>query len=270
MKNAMKKDEIRGLRHSSPRGCDSKAAVPSLERRLAAYFLAGAGVVTVTTTANAEVVYTPADIVLTNGVLAIDLNNDGTFDLRITNRESHYSSTAYRVGVLTVDGNVGAAVVVAKSGYASYPAPLRRGFPIGPDSPKRFADFKRLNGLMANAWCYPLAANPLDCHSGGLWKKATQRFLGIRFHINGETHYGWARLSTATRTTRLPMIKAHFTGYAFETVPDKTIAAGDQGTGSDAEHDSHLQNESYKPNPAKRPASLGLLSLGSSALSSWR
>jgi len=269
MKNAMKKDEILGLRHSSPRGCDSKAAVPSLERRLAAYFLAGAGVVTVTTTANAEVVYTPADIVLTNGVLPIDLNNDGTSDFHITNRESNYSTTAYMLGNLTALGKVGAAVVVAKSGYASYPAPLRRGFPIGPDSPKPFAGLERAQ-VMAAAWCYPLAANPLDCHSGGLWKKATQRFLGIRFQINGETHYGWARLSTATRTTRLPMIKAHFTGYAFETVPDKTIAAGDQGTGSDAEHDSHLQNESYKPNPAKRPASLGLLSLGSSGLSSWR
>jgi hypothetical protein len=244
----------------------------SLERRLAAYFLAGAGVVTVTTTANAEIVYTPADIVLTNGVLPIDLNNDGTSDLRITNRESNYSSTAYRVGVLTVDGKVGAAVVVQRSSFGSHslPAALPQGFPIGPDSPKRFAGFKTVNGLMANAWCYPLAANPLDCGSGGLWTKATQRFLGIRFHINGETHYGWARLSTNTRTTRLPMIRAHFTGYAFETVPDKTIAAGDQGPSSDAEHDSHLQNESYKPNPSKRPASLGLLSLGSSALSSWR
>jgi hypothetical protein len=268
----MKKDEIRGLRHSSPGGCDSKASVPSLERRLAAYFLAGAGVVTVTTTANAEVIYTPADIVITNGVLPIDLNNDGTSDLHITNRESNYSTTAYRVGNLTAFGKVGAAVVVAKSCcyFGSYlPAPLRRGFPIGPDSPKRFAGFEA--GLvMAAAWCYPLAANPLDCHKEGLWRKATQRFLGIRFQINGETHYGWARLSTDSRTTRLPMIKAHFTGYAYETVPDKTIAAGDQGTGSDAEHDSHLQNQSNKPNPSKRPASLGLLSLGSSALSSWR
>jgi hypothetical protein len=244
-----------------------------LDQRLLAYALAAVGAVALTPTADAEVVYTPADVILTSGILHIDLDNNRTSDVRIINRELNYSSTAYRVGVLAVHGDgAGAAVVGQRGSYGSYvAAALPQGFSIGPDSPKPFLDVEAQIKLMANAWCYPLAGapgskNPQDCHSGGLWKRATQRYLGIRFHINGETHYGWARFSTKTRTSKLPMIAARFTGYAYETEPDKTILAGDEGVVSDSNSDP----EGASLDTGQQPASLGLLSLGSLGLEAWR
>jgi hypothetical protein len=42
--------------------------------------------------------------------------------------------------------------------------------------------------------------------------------LGLRFTIVGETHYGWARLSTVSGI--------FLNGYAYETIPNKPIIAG--------------------------------------------
>ena len=62
--------------------------------------------------------------------------------------------------------------------------------------------------------------------------------VGLRFKINGEVHYGWARLSTnsykVVRDTSPPEccigeVRVNLTGYAYETNPGQSIAAGDTG-----------------------------------------
>jgi hypothetical protein len=55
--------------------------------------------------------------------------------------------------------------------------------------------------------------------SNGLWLNATNRYLGIKFYIDGEIHYGWARLNASPGHATL-------TGYAYETEPNKPIRAG--------------------------------------------
>ncbi len=101
---------------------------------------------------------------------------------------------------------------------------------------------------------------------GGSWNPSNtfgvgNRYLGLKFTINGKIHYGWAQLSTEN----IFYHSATLTGYAYETVPNKAIKTGaEQGTDESVE----------QPGPAAlvqpAPATLGALAKGAPALSSWR
>lgn len=67
----------------------------------------------------------------------------------------------------------------------------------------------------------------------GTGKGVTDRYLGLKFVVRGEVHYGWARLSvTLGHYRQFDDVSGTLTGYAYETVPDKPIIAG-QITGPD-------------------------------------
>jgi hypothetical protein len=84
-------------------------------------------------------------------------------------------------------------------------------------------------------------------------KGVTNRYLGLKFLVNGEAHYGWARLSVWFRDrTRIEGI---LTGYAYETIPNKAIIAG-KTKGPDV--------------ITVQPASLGHLAHGAAAIPAWR
>jgi hypothetical protein len=55
------------------------------------------------------------------------------------------------------------------------------------------------------------------------WRNATNRYLGLRFRIDGKTHFGWARFTIKAQARG---VVATLTGYAYETVPNKPIIAG--------------------------------------------
>jgi hypothetical protein len=97
----------------------------------------------------------------------------------------------------------------------------------------------------------------------GSWGNVTNRYLGMSFQVNGQVHYGWARLSV--RSTYRCRVFATLTGYAYETVPNKPIIAG-QTHGADAKQPAPA---SRKTNSSE-PATLGVLALGSPGLSIWR
>jgi hypothetical protein len=50
-----------------------------------------------------------------------------------------------------------------------------------------------------------------------------QAYLGLKFTIKGQVHYGWARLGYISANHPA---KAKLTGYAYETIPNKPIVAG--------------------------------------------
>jgi hypothetical protein len=96
---------------------------------------------------------------------------------------------------------------------------------------------------------------PFTGYQCGYWGNAQGRFLGFEFTVQGQKHFGWARLNFA-RTTLM--------GYAYETEPNKAIRAGDTGPVADAR-----VPEMHSAPPAVatlRPATLGLLALGSAGL----
>ena len=87
-------------------------------------------------------------------------------------------------------------------------------------------------GLMVNH-VTQLQTSHHNSYWGGQWanggKGLKDRYLGFRFQITDQVHYGWARVSVAIKGK---VFTSTLTGYAYETIPNKGIIAG-KTTGSD-------------------------------------
>jgi hypothetical protein len=95
---------------------------------------------------------------------------------------------------------------------------------------------------------------------GGQWANVKNRYLGLKFHIDGQTHYGWARLSVGGKQP----LAALLTGYAYETTANAPITTG-KTSGTDS---ASLAPTDFGTDAS--PATLGTLALGAPALSIWR
>jgi len=84
---------------------------------------------------------------------------------------------------------------------------------------------------------------PQSTTSWGQWFKVQQGYLGLKFVFPDGAHYGWARLSLEYAWPGYIKL----TGYAYETVPKKSIKTG-KTKGRDVTVD--------------QPATLGRLALG--------
>jgi hypothetical protein len=195
---------------------------------------AGVSVLALAAASEAEVVYTKTHQVTQIGdPLYIDLNNDGIIDFQL--RTNFYIGTSGTDVALSAWGyhnanNVVAGVRYSRSGYfLSAASALRAGARIGPKG-----NFSLDFPLMAEEHFDRVGNEYSDL---GKWIRkdngVTDRYLGFKFLINGEVHYGWARVSVNLDHQRqYGDVSGTLTGYAYETIPDKAITAG-QTTGSD-------------------------------------
>jgi hypothetical protein len=71
----------------------------------------------------------------------------------------------------------------------------------------------------------------------GYWFSAKNQYLGLTFVYKGETHYGWARLTTGYGK-KLCEFKALLTGYAYESEPNTPILTGQTADDSDETGDN--------------------------------
>lgn len=84
----------------------------------------------------------------------------------------------------------------------------------------------------------------------------------MQFLINGEVHFGWARL-TVLADKKHEEVTATLTGYAYETIAGRPIKAGQtHGTADGAAIESRADSPTAP--------GLGLLALGSRGLAAWR
>jgi hypothetical protein len=97
----------------------------------------------------------------------------------------------------------------------------------------------------------------------GPWAAATKRYLGLKFVIQGQIHFGWARLNVKAQAGG---VVAVLTGYAYETIPNKPIITG-KTKGPD---DSNIETPNASLTAPASELTLGMLALGSTALSIWR
>jgi hypothetical protein len=95
------------------------------------------------------------------------------------------------------------------------------------------------------------------------------RYLGVKFEIKGQTHFGWARLNVQIQ---LPLtITATLTGYAYETIANKAITAGQTKGPGNLEPDASIEEpDASLTAPSSKPATLGALAAGAPGLSIWR
>ena len=151
--------------------------------------------------------------------------------------------------------------VLVSQNQRRLPRDLKAGFVIGPWARSRFS---HRDPVMARRLTYSGNAT-----YQGLWansgKGVKDRYLGLRFEIDGRLHYGWARFNVSFPNHTL---KATLTGYAYETIPGKAIVAGK------TKGPEQISSVEY-PGPAALAApapdaTLGLLALGSPGLSIWR
>jgi hypothetical protein len=182
----------------------------------------------------AEVVYTETYQVTHTGFpLYIDLNHDGIKDF-LVRTTFYFGSSGSEIG-LAASGYRNAKNVVAgrrfsRSGYFSSAAfALHAGARIGPKGnfsvPFPIMAEELFNGLGSQySYLGPWA---------GEGEGVRDRYLGLKFVINGEVHYGWARFSvTLGHQRHFDDVSGTLTGYAYETIPDEPIIAGEI-TGAD-------------------------------------
>ncbi len=212
---------------------------------------AGVGLLALAQPAHGEIVYTAANVVISAQGLRIyplDLRNDGTTDffLDATFKESiDTSGGTSRIRVSPVQGN-GAV------GYGGSAADLMGGQPIG--NARKF-DGRVLGTLRT------FIGTEFRFH--GNWANVTNRYLGLKFQIDGETHFGWARLTMLGKNP----LTATLTGYAYETIANTPIIAG-KTSGTDEAALAPAGMPAFETDAP--PATLGALALGAPSLSVWR
>jgi hypothetical protein len=210
----------------------------------------GVGLLALAQPASGEIVYTPADVTISARVLhsyPLDLNGDGTIDvlLNASSRQSiDQSGGTSRIVAEPVPGN-------GVAGYGGHALALKAGQPIG--FGRKFSGF-----LMATLVTF--IGTEFQFH--GQWANVVNRYLGLKFQVDGQTHYGWARLSVGGKT-----LQAKLTGYAYETIPNAPIVAG-KTSGTDAAALAPSGVPAVQTDAP--PATLGALAWGAPALAVWR
>jgi hypothetical protein len=236
-------------------GTASKLSQPT-HQRLNSYALAasaaGVGILALTSPAQAKIIYTATHHVIKKGVsYNLDLNRDGKTDFTLLGKSSANTSTFFSfLSAKPAAGN-GVRGFGGAPGWASA---LKPGSVVGPYQ------------------YFPGQAMAEVDHTGGggvyyagSWLNVKSRYLGLRFKIAGKTHYGWARLSVKVTQSS---ITATLTGYAFESIPNKAIHAGQtKGTDQNAVERLHPAARAV---PTLKSPTLGLLAMGSPGLCIWR
>jgi len=252
---------------------DTKISSKNFNRQVGQYAImaavAGVSVLALTEPAAAEVVVTrktiqiPVSTGTTANPVTISLANNGVTDISLTlwagalpGRALDFDSPNRSNGLLA-------------AGSAPYAVALTRGAQIGPvRSEARAFYFRGLVELSAssgvNKYCKGFwGSNPKYYLGVGCGEEKNQ-YLGVRFQLNGQTHYGWVRLTVTTSPDpNGPALTAKITGYAYETVANKTILAGTAA--NQAAAFEVPDNVKHQAGP-----SLGMLAAGANALPMWR
>jgi hypothetical protein len=217
---------------------------PAVQKRLNSYALAatatGVAALALVQSADAKIVYTPANVQLQPGKpYPLDLNHDGKIDffllLKGTVGQSgfaiNYLAACHRPFDQTDHGFICASSTSATNALnvvralpgSNGAAALRAGAKIQPDD--RFIG-KDVGVGMGDVSYKTFTTNSPPVW-GGAWvnggKGVKDRYLGLKFKINGKSHLGWARLSVTTQTKSF---SASLSGYAYETVAGELIIAG--------------------------------------------
>jgi hypothetical protein len=196
----------------------------TLRGKLKSYSVLAGSVLAMGNVADAQIIYTniPDTTFSAQGEsgLAIDLNNDSISDFTIfLFKSSSGASVRNRVAGFASNVYNEIAATVAAPNY-TYPVVIPQDDKIGPDlgwQPYVTSYFWAFGKFYTYG-----TGNPLKY---GNWLGATDQFVGLRMGIDGLQHYGWLRMSVDSIAGTLTI-----KDYAYQTLPDSAIAAGDTGS----------------------------------------
>jgi len=247
--------------------CPRKSAKPFvLEEHLNWYALAataaGVGMLGSSQLSQAEIVYTKAHRhIAPNTTIYLDLNHDGIADFSLKETVSSYSADVfYRLSGHPVRNKNRIRGHIGFFGHA-YASALPAGVRVGSDG-----QFLPSAGLMAATTFNGGLRAPATLYCTGPWANVTNRYLGLKFLINGKVHFGWARLNVSCQNVDLTGL---LTGYAYESVPNRPIVTGKQ-KGSEEPASADQQSTTSERTTAPQPASLGRLAQGALGLAAGR
>lgn len=265
----------------------------NLNKKLLSYAAAagaaGVGILGAVQPAEAEVVYTPANTpILVNHPLPLDLNNDGLVDFTLSNNYraaakplsctvcSFFEHASLKVGPAQSANFIWGTSSVG-SGHATkarrrkretktleVPVPLPWGVVVGKGPGRTFKAEEMVMASTSASYFFGGAYSTRQYGAWGRGRKFTGPYLGFKFTVDGQTHYGWARVAVQIK---VPLeITATLTGYAYETVPNRPIATGFTKGSLDEAAGMETQAKSQPSGPA----TLGQLAHGVGSIAAWR
>ncbi|MDQ3046444.1 MAG: hypothetical protein M3R27_02775, partial [Bacteroidota bacterium] len=186
-----------------------KDKTSTLNNRIKSYS-ALAGSLIAVTSANGQVVYTdvnPDTTINLNTIYALDLNNDGITDFDLEQRSGTYGGyfSYDAVGVNpkfitnAVDTAAGGSAIAASAGYSV-------------DASGNWIDSSAIATQFP-----PLAAAlavkvPAAGYSFGNFIGTTGKFLCLRFDVEGDVYYGWARINVPADAKSFTLIDYAYNG----------------------------------------------------------
>jgi len=227
----------------------------------AAASAAGVSLLALTPAAEAKIVYTPANVQIIGNVY-LDLNHDGIHDFRFST--THHSGTEAAHAGTFVETSAARLRVYPVGprnqiwGHSSYASALKPEVRVGPKFRQGGFSMVGVAGISGRLSVY---YGPWQGTKSN--RTVKNRYVGLKFLIKGQVHYGWARL---TVTVKYPL-SAILTGYAYETIANKAITTG-KTKGPDVEDpDERIEPTADQGRHPEVPqsASLGMLALGATA-----
>lgn len=225
-----------------------------LEKRVVAYAAAasaaGVSLLAISQPAQARIIFTPAhQSIAKHSAFSLDLNADGITDFKVSNLSSdvdvirNTNGTSFTFALIRLYPGVKSNRVW---GTANFQSALSKGVTLS--SKGKFNQNYGFMGLVSSN------QQVVGRNYMGPWAPAggtvINKYVGLKFVINGQVHFGWARFNVKIRQAETTGSQAILTGYAYETVPNKPIITG-KTTGPDVE--------------TMPPVSLGRLALGATA-----
>lgn len=194
----------------------------NFEQKLKSYTALAAGMMPATGVANAQIIYTDLDpdISISDSNYLLSLNNDTIPEFNIVHMGYFYYSTSFLniVGIQALSQNeiLGDTTKVVYGSYTStnfFPKALNKNDLIDADQ-KVWLDSNY-------AQLYVKGVYGSTVVKYGNWQNVSDKFLGLRFKIGNDWHYGWARLTVAPNASSFTI-----KDYAYESHPNKKILAG--------------------------------------------